>query len=358
MEATQDRKIKKGKSALLTLDELSVLCEQIALILRSGLPLHDGVEALCDDYQQTRYANAFATLNEMVLESGSLHTGLKTAEIFPDYMVEMAGIGEKTGELQQVMEQLSAYYDREAKIRRAIQNAITYPLILVVMMAVLITVLIVQVLPIFEDVMRSMGITMDSASGTWMNIGIGVGKTVLYATGFVLIMVLIIIMLLKSNLGSATKNWIFRIFSPLRKLNEKLYASRFAANMAMMLKSGFPLDESMELIAGVINDETIRHQVQVCRQYMEEGMPFPEAVEKIGIFEKLHCRMIRVGFQAGQTDRVMEKLANIYEEEMDDAISRVVAIIEPSLVALMSIIIGAILLSVMLPLLSVMGGFA
>lgn len=358
MDMTQETKVQKAKGPRLAMDELSVLCEQIALILRSGLPLHDGIEALCDDYQETRYSSAFSTLNQTVLDTGSLHQALGNAGIFPDYMVEMAGIGEKTGELQQVMEQLADYYEREAKIKRAIQNAVTYPIILVVMMAVLITVLIVQVLPIFEDVMRSMGIGMDSASGAWMNVGINVGKGVLLVIGVVLVVVLVILMLLKSSAGQTTKNFLFRIFAPLQKLNNKLYASRFAANMAMMLKSGFPLDESLELISGIINDEGIRQKIDQCRGYMKEGMPFPEAVEQIGIFEKLHCRMIRVGFQAGQTDRVMEKLAGIYEDEMDDAINRVVGIIEPSLVALMSVIIGAILLSVMLPLLSVMGGFS
>lgn len=357
MDANQVSKMKKaGKGKGLSYEELSILCEQIALILRSGLPLHDGIEAMCSDYKETRYAEGFEVLNQGVLESGSLYHALEKAGIFPDYMVEMAGIGEKTGELQRVMEQLSAYYDREAKIRRAIQNAVTYPLILIVMMAVLITVLIVQVLPIFDDVMRSMGI--ENAGGSLMSVGIGVGKVVLWATGIFIVIALVLVVLLKSKAGTAIKNFFFRTVRPLRKLNAKLYASRFAANMSMMLNSGFPLDESLELIAGIINDPVVSQKVNDCRTLMEEGTSFPDAVERIGLFERLHCRMIKVGFQAGQTDRVMAKLADIYEEEMDEGISRVVAIIEPSLVALMSIIIGAILLSVMLPLLSVMGGFA
>lgn len=349
---------KMAKGARLSLEELSVLCEQIALILRSGLPLHDGMEALSGDYQGTRYAEAFQTLYQSVLESGSLYTSLQAAGIFPDYMIEMTGIGEKTGELQRVMEQLSAYYEREAKIKRAIQNAITYPMLLVVMMAVLITVLIVQVLPIFESVMRSMGIGMDSASGTWMNVGIGLGKAVLIGTGVLIVIALVLMLLFRSGSNNATKNFVFRMFAPLQRLNSKLYASRFAGNMSMMLSNGYPLDESLELIEKIITDESIKAKIAKCRDSMQAGMSFPEAVEKTGLFEKLHCRMIRVGFQAGQTDRVMAKLADIYEEEMDDAINRVVSIIEPSLVALMSVIIGAILLSVMLPLLSVMGGLA
>ena len=355
MENTQKTSRKQAK---LTMEELSILCEQIALILRAGLPLHDGVEALADNYQNTSFADSFSLLSKEVLETGSLYMGMKNTNAFPEYMVEMTGIGEKTGELQRVMEQLAAYYEREAKIKRAIQNAITYPLLLIIMMAALITVLIVQVLPIFEDVMRSMGVGMDSSSGTWMNVGIGLGKGVLIATGVLIVLALILMLLLRGNRNSAIRNFLFRVIGPLQQMNNKLYASRFAANMAMMLNSGYPLDESLELISGIITDSQVRDKIEKCREYMQQGMSFPEAMEQIGIFEKLHSRMIKVGFQAGQTDVVMSKLAAIYEEEMDDAISRIVSIIEPSLVALMSVIIGAILLSVMLPLLSVMGSMA
>lgn len=351
----ENKNAKAPKKAKISLVELSILCEQFALILRAGLPLHDGVEAMADNYQNTRYAANFERLNQCVTETGSLYKGMKSAEAFPDYLVEMTGIGEKTGELQTVMEQMAEYYEREAKIRRAIQNAVTYPLLLIVMMAVLIVVLIVQVLPIFEGVMRNMGIGVDSTSGRWMDVGIGVGKGVLIATGIVIVVVFVLALLLKSNGSHPIKDFIFRLIAPIRNLNNMLHASRFAANMAMMLKSGYPLDESLELISGIITDKVICLRINKCRQCMQEGMSFSEAMDQIGLFEKLHCRMIKVGFQAGQIDRVMSKLAVIYEEKMDNAINRMVSVIEPSLVALMSVIIGAILLSVMLPLLSVMG---
>ncbi len=337
-------------------DELSLLCEQLGMILSSGLPLYDGVEALCDNYKDTRYADAFACLNDTVLASGSLYLAVKEAGVFPQYMVEMTQIGEKTGELDSVMKQLAVYYQREAKIRHATTSAVSYPLVLVVMMAALIAVLVACVLPIFENVFRSMGLGMNASSNPLMAVGIGVGKTVLIVAGVAVLLVLVFVLIFRSGHNSNIKNWLFHAIAPLSHMRQKMCASRFAAAMAMMLQSGYPLDESLELIAGMLGDPYITQKVKQCRQGMLDGMPFPEAVEKTGLFEKLHCRMIRVGFQAGKTDNVMFKLAAIYEEEMDESIDRLVSIIEPSLVALLSIIIGAILLSVMLPLLSLMSG--
>lgn len=341
---------------LLSTAELSILCEQLALILGSGLPLHDGVEALCENYRDTRYAEAFEALNQAVLETGSLREGLQAAGVFPVYLVEMAQIGEKTGELDHVMSDLAAYYQREDKVHKAIRNAVVYPLVLVCMMAVLIVVLVTQVLPIFEDVFRGMGLSLEGAGGAWMSVGIGVGRVALIAAGAFVLLALVFALILRGDGHPTAKSFLFRVVMPLQRLNQKLCAGRFASTLAMMLSSGYPLDESLELIENILTDPDVAGKVRACRERMRGGEPFPGAIESIGLFERLHCRMVRVGFQAGQTDTVMRRLAGLYDEEMDESISRVVGVIEPTLVALMSVIIGAILLSVMLPLMSVLSG--
>lgn len=349
-----DQQAKKPRYSQMDAEELSILCEQVALILRSGLPLYDGMDALCENYKNTRLSEHFDILNRSVQRTGSLYQGLVDAGIFPSYMEEMAHIGERTGELDTVMTGLAHYYHREAKIRHAISGAITYPMILIAIMSALVAVLVIRVLPIFEDVFRSLGI--DTASNPWLSMGVGIGKTVLIAAGIVIALTLLVLLILRLDTSLRFRNALFRLFSPLRRTSNQISASRFASVMAMMLKSGFPLDESLKLVHGVIGDEDVARRVETCRCRMEEGISFPVAVDEMGIFEPLHSRMIHVGFQAGQTDAVMSKLAEIYEDKADDAISQTVAIIEPTLVALMSVIIGSVLLAIMLPLLSLMSG--
>ena len=332
-------------------EELSVLCEQVALVLRAGLPVHDGVEALCENYKGTKFEQGFNTLTITVIETGSLATGFKEAGLFPDYLISMTEIGEKTGELDVVMEELSLYYEREAANRRSIKSALFYPLLLIVMMALIISVLVTQVLPIFENVYGS----FDSGSSAgWMNIAVNFGKVTLIVAGVLLLLVILLLVVLKLDGSQKVLQWLQNTIKPLRRLEQKLSAARFASTLGMMLRSGFPLEESMELIESLFTNKRLRQRVNQCRQKMEEGTAFPDAVGETGIFEPLHCRMISVGFRAGQTDRVMSKLAVLYDEEVNNSIGHLVSIIEPSLVALMSVIIGAILMSVMLPLLSIM----
>lgn len=350
------RQAQPTRMARLSADELSILCEQIALIVRSGLPLHDGVEALCDNYKSTRYAERFDRLRETVLTTGQLYGGLVAAGIFPTYMSEMAHIGEQAGELETVMAGLALYYQREAKIRRAVVNAIAYPLILLAMMGTLIAVLIGGVLPIFDGVFRSMGI--DAATNPWLAAGVGTGRVVLICAAVLIALVLLTLLVVRLDRSGKARAAVLKAIPALRHTGDKVSASRFASVMAMMMKSGYPLDESLKLVGGVIADEDVARRVQACREKMTAGESFPDAVEQLHIFEPLHLRMIRVGAAAGQTDGVMRKLAEIYEDAADDAITHAVSVIEPTLVALMSVVIGSILLAVMLPLLSLMGGMA
>ncbi len=350
------RQAQPNRLARLSADELSILCEQIALIVRSGLPLHDGVEALCDNYKNTRYAERFDRMRQEVLSTGSLYRGLVTAGIFPTYLSEMANIGEQAGELETVMAGLALYYQREAKIRRAVVNAIAYPLILLAMMGTLIAVLIGGVLPIFDGVFRSMGI--DAATNPWLAAGVGTGRVVLLCAAVLIAVVLLTLLIMRLDRSGKARATVLKCIPALRRTGDKVSASRFASVMAMMMKSGYPLDESLKLVGGVIADEDVARRVHACREKMAAGVSFPDAVEQLHIFEPLHLRMIRVGAAAGQTDGVMRKLAEIYEDAADDAITQAVSVIEPTLVALMSVVIGAILLAVMLPLLSLMGGMA
>jgi len=335
-------------------DEIAMFCEQVALVLKSGIPLHDGVEALCENYKDARYGDKFEILDQVVRETGSLGEAVDAVGIFPPYMVNTVKIGERAGTTDSVMEALGAYYAREGQIKRAVKNAITYPLVLIAMMAIVIVVLVIEVLPIFTQVFRNLGTEMSESSVAIMNFGLAAGQTVLVLVAAIIVIAAVLFILYKTRLRDQVMTFIRKIFSPIAEITKKTSAGRFASVMAMMMSSGFPLEEALSLIPEVLSDEEAKKKVAKCRELMAEGVSFPLAVETCGIFEGIYSKMIRVGFVAGQMDSVMVKLATIYEDEIDDSIRRMVSLIEPTLVAVLSIIIGAVLLAVMLPLASIM----
>lgn len=346
----------KRKRAWMTPSEVSLFCQQVELLLQSGIPLHEGMRSLAENYQTTAYRDALNALAEKVDETGSLYEGMRESPLFPVYALEMVRLGERLGELENVCHGLAAYYEREDNIRKAVRNAVTYPLVLIAMMACVIAVLMIRVLPIFQQVLGEMGEVAREGGGL-VGLGMGLGYGVLVALGVLIVLLLGLLVWYRLQRERA-EAFVGKIFPPVRRLRAMLTAARFANIMEMMLRSGFPLAESMELLGSVFPDEESRRKIAVCREALAEGAPFPDAVEKAGIFDPLYSKMVRLGFSAGKTDAVMGKLSQVYETEMDDRIGHLVSLIEPTLVTVLSLIIGAILLAVMLPLASILTAIA
>jgi type IV pilus assembly protein PilC len=187
-----------------------------------------------------------------------------------------------------------------------------------------------------------------------MSAGMGAGIFVLILTALILIAVLTITLLLKTRKREGVIRFLLRAFPPLRFISDKMSAGRFASVMEMLTGSGYPLDEALKLVPAVMTDELAKGKVESVATRIEGGASFADAIEEARIFEPIHGKMIRVGLLAGQMETVMERLAAQYQDEVDDAIRRLVSAIEPTLVAILSIVIGGILLTVMLPLANLM----
>lgn len=345
---------KDRKSSVLPADETAMFCTQIALVLKSGISLADGAEAIYDSCEDAPGKKYFEEINNAVTQTGSLYEAVKQVGIFPTYMVEMTGIGERAGKLDDVMEALGLYYEQEHNIKKSVKNAVLYPAVLFMMLAIVIAVLVIGVLPIFANVFESLGIRSDSSSGIMMQTAKIVAIIALILIVALLVVSGILTLLFRFGGKKERLMQFFSRFPAVRHLNCLITSARFASLMSMMLSSGYDLDEAMQLVPSVLPDDAARQKAADCRKLMTDGISFPEAILRTGLFSPLYSQMIKVGFQTGQTDTVLQKLAAIYEEEVDNSINKTVSLLEPIMVAVLAVIVGIVLLSVMLPLVSIM----
>ena len=343
----------KGKQQISSA-EVSSFCSQVSLILSAGLPLYDGMETLAETSKESDYADMYLSASKGVNETGSLYEALKRDDRWPEYLVEMTGIGEQTGQLEKVMNGLSEYYDRETRIRSAIVNAVTYPLVLGVMLVLIVLIMLWRVLPVFRRVLNSMGMEMTGSGKVLMNLGSAIGWIVLALVGLVVAAVLVAVVLMRGPQRRKVTDLIQKLFPAVRNLTRKLNASRVASVLSMMLSSGFPTAEAFRLMPSILSDEDTAEKVEGIRKSLDNGEGMADAISASNLFDGLHDRMIRMGVAAGREEQVMEKVAGIYEEQVEDGIGRLVSIIEPTLIALLSVVIGAILLSVMLPMIGLL----
>ncbi len=333
--------------------EVSLFCQQAAMLLKAGIPLYDGMEVLYRSYEETEYKESFAKIYEGVKSGGSLYEGIKEAGFFPSYMVHMVQVGEMSGKLDDVLEALGSYYERESRLQGAIRSAVAYPLVLVVLMSVVIGVLVMRVLPIFTEVFESLGTDLSGTEAAILSGGVTLGRVVLVLAAVLLLGALFLYLLWRTG-GREKLFRVGQILPSVRKLLDKQAAQRFADVTALALCSGYGLGQALELIPELIADDRNVKKAVKCKEVMEETGDFAAAVSESGLFPPLYERMIRMGAETGQTDRVMERIAGIHEAEVQEGIEKLVSWIEPALVAILTLIIGGILLSVMLPLVSIM----
>lgn len=330
--------------------ELSTFCGQVALILEAGLPLYDGMEILAGADKGSENAEMFQAVSDGVTASGSLYEALKADKRWPNYLVEMVGVGERSGQLEKIMRGLETYYAREDRIRSSVVSAVTYPIVLGVLLVVIVLILLWRVLPVFRRVLSSMGVGLNETGNTLMRLGSVVGWVIMAFVAILLISVIVILLLLRTKHREKTMAFIQKLFPAITNVRTKLTASRVSGVLSMMLSSGFPTDEALEMTENVIGDDDAAMKVGKIRSGLQDGKSLSDAIIDAELFNELHGRMIKMGTATGREDQVLEKLSNLYEEQVEDDISRLVSIIEPTLVALLAIVIGAVLLAVILPM--------
>lgn len=335
--------------------ELSLLCSQFAMILRAGISLYDGMESMSEDMSEgDDKERILLGIKSKLQEGASLYEAFQSAGVFPDYMVNMVDIGERSGRLEDVMASLSVYYDREDRLKQEIRSAVIYPALLVFMMAAVILVLIIRVLPVFETVFKNLGVEMSGFSKGLMDFGIVISQ---YAIVIVAVLALLVVgLFLYSRLKKGSGLWsgLLTKLPGLRKLTEKISAGRFASALSLLLSSGYDTRAALDLIPNILTGSEMKEKAEKIKSLLDGGMTLSDAIKEVGIFPGLYARMISVGFKTGTLDEVMKELSGIYEEEINTSLNNFVAVLEPALVAALSIVIGVIIISVMLPLMGIM----
>lgn len=334
---------------------LSSFCLEVSLFLHAGISISDGLHMLRDDDNDASSSKLMNRLFKVTEEGRLFSEALKEAGVFPDYMMEMVVLAEKTGKLEITMRSLSDYYERQTRLSSSIRSAVFYPIILIVIMLVVITVIVVQVLPIFNDVFNQMGMQMSAFALSIMSFGqvlSGASTTILIVIGAVLVLLLLIYVLPPMRHAAAA---LFKNIFGGSGIFKRISSARFAFAMAMSIESGIDPEDSLAMAAKVTGGgKKIADRAARCRQLLDDGSKLGDALTDSGIFTSRNNRLLSLAQQTGTLPEVMGTIAQRTEETIRDEIDALIAKIEPTLVVLTSVIVGVILLSVMLPLMGIM----
>lgn len=331
------------------------LCKQLALLLRAGVPEGDALYLLAGEETPSEYKTLLSDLAAGVENGDFLSDALSHAEIFPDYMTGLLQVGEATGRTEETLFSLSQYYEDQDKLFRKLRSALTYPVILLFLMLIVIVVLLTRVLPVFDDVYASLGGHLTGLAGGLLAFGSFLNAIMpLLCILLGVIVAAVAVFSLSQSLRSKLLTFWQRRFGH-KGIPRKISDARFAQALSMALSSGLPLEDGISLAAALLaNDPHAKKRSQDCLDRLNAEHDLATSLSESGLLPAASCKMLALGLRAGTGDVTMSEIADRLSSEADQALERKVAMIEPALVMITSLLVGAILLSVMLPLMNIM----
>ncbi len=335
------------KPLTLTFGEISTLCLELSLFLHAGADSSGALVLLAEDCEDKALKEQFLQMSSHMDEGLSLSSAMEQSQLFPKEVWTMLRVGEESGRSEEALTALHHYYEQRDHMEQQLRSALLYPSILMLVMLVVIVVLLTQVLPIFNDVYASLGGQMTGLAAGLLQLGQLINT----------VLPLILLLLIAAAVGilavSTVESLRKRFFSLFHgRQSAAMNRARFAQALSMALSSGMPPEDALDSAALLLDDGL--DSIEVCRQNLQQGVSFAEALQKAKLLPAAECRLLALGFASGSGENAATEIARRMMQAAEDALERRMSLIEPIMVVSASILVGMILLTVMLPLTRIM----
>ncbi len=340
---------------------LPIYTRQLATLVRSGIPLAQGLTALIEQVEHKDIEVIFRDIREQVTRGKSFGEALEMhPKLFDDLFVNMIKAGEASGNLDDVLVRLADYRVKQQRLNSRVKTALIYPAIMLTVGAAVVIFLVNVVVPKLVTIAKSRGQELP-----WMTKLLDVTSTFMQNNLLWIIIVIFGAWIFWRYVALAqpgVRLWWdgMKLRMPiLGSLFKKQIVSRFAVTMSTLLRSGVTVLESLDIVKKVLNNKLMENVIDDVRGRILEGADIATPLKKSGVFPPVVGYMVAVGEQTGQLDEMLERIAEAYEEEIESTTTRALAVLEPVMIVLLAFVVGFIVISVMLPILqtsSVVGG--
>lgn len=336
--------------------ELAAFASQMNMILKAGISPAEGILIMQEEADDEDTRTILNTMNESILTDPSFTHALAKAEVFPPYMIHMSEIGEKTGNLDTVMASLEKHYRRMDEMKRTERSAVFYPVLLTCLTIFVILVLIIEVMPVFYRVFASLGVSLTGFS--LYLYALSEWNAAHHAFFFVLFGIIIVLLLLANYTakGQAAARAFLSRFSSYQRRQSNQNAAELASTLAMTLASGLTMEEGLELASHLSEDQNRQKQLNDMEEEISHGEDIMDVFRRYKVFRPGYLHMCAIGLKTGSMPQVLEQIADLYNETLQNEAEKRIGRMEPILLIILSIVVALILFSIMFPLLNILTG--
>ncbi|MFD3156353.1 type II secretion system F family protein [Haloimpatiens sp. FM7330] len=334
-----------------SIKDLYVFCRQFYTMLNAGANISNCINILKEQTENPTLKRSLNEVYEDVQKGVTFSQSLKNQDrVFPELMINMIEAGEVSGKLDVIMNRLASHYERENKINNKIKSAFIYPVILIILSITVVTFLLIFVMPIFVGMFQNSEVSLPLPTRIVLSISTGI-KNKWY---IILILIGLVVVGIKTYAKSVSGKIFFdnlKLNNPITKgTNIKIILSRFTRTLSTILYSGIPLVQALEVSSKIIGNKVVEKKILQCRDKVIEGESLAETLKTIEIFPSMLSSMIKIGEESGALDDILEKTATFYDEELDTALKKMTAMIEPLMILIMGVLIGFIVISMLMPM--------
>ncbi len=340
--------------------ELAVFTRQFSVMIDAGLPLVQCLEILASQQENKTFQKVLIGTRSAVEGGATLSSAMRQYEnVFDALYVNLVEAGETGGILDTILQRLSSYIEKNVKLKRAVRSALVYPTAVLSVAAGVITLLLWKVVPIFTTLFTGLGVDLPLPT----RIVIGLSDFVGSIFGFLILVAVI-------GAGIGLKVWYgtpggrMTIDKTLLKLPliglllRKIAVARFTRTLGTLISSGVPILEGLDITARTAGNAVIEKALLHVRKALEAGRSLAEPLKETMVFPGMVTQMIGVGEQTGAMDAMLQKIADFYEDEVDAAVKDLLAAMEPVMIVFLGVVVGGIVISMYLPLFSLIGKLA
>ena len=344
---------KKGGGKKVKDKDLAVFCKQFSAVLNAGVTIISALEMMSEQLENKTLKRALQEAQSYVQKGGTLADAFKlNPKVFPPIMINMTAAGEMSGNLEICFDRLTTHFETANALHSKVKGAVTYPIVILIVVVAVVAVLLVGVIPQFSQMFDDLGSELPAATQMLVNL-----SNFLQHKWYILVIIVAAIVFGlkafgKTEPGSLMYAKIGIKFPLFGNLTIKSAAATFSRTMATLMASGISLIDAVEQVAKMINNRIIREALLDAKTQIAKGVPLSKPLRDCGIFPPMLPQMTKIGEETGNIEDMMDKVADYYEMEVNDATDALTAAMEPLIIVIMGVVVGGIVMAIYSPMLS------
>lgn len=334
--------------------DITIFCKQFYSILKAGVTIIDGLHMVEEQTENKNLKKAIYNVQVSVEKGQSLADAMAgEGKVFPEILINMVAAGEATGNLEVAFDRICSQFDKDLKLTSMVRSAMIYPIVVLVIAVGVVAILMTTVIPNFQEAFVQMGEELPTV--TKMVIAVSdfmVENKIALLIGLVVLIILIMLSMTTETMKKITSYLALKI-PMFRNFSVKNAAARFSLTMSTLIMSGVPIVEALGIVANVISNRIIRQAIKDCQGEVMQGVPMSEPIEASGIFPPMLYHMLRIGEETGTTEQMLDRVAEFYEAEVEEATKNLTAIMEPAIIVVLAVVVGGVVGSIVMPMLTI-----